>query len=86
MNDPGSLPSVLCALTEPRAPKRSDPYNSAVADLNAAAAAVGALFVGLLEAFGSFYASAFKEVIVFTVIIPVLLWRSFQHGHDDEEE
>jgi len=50
------------------------------------AAAIGALFVGLLESFGSFYASAFKEVIVFTVIIPVLLWRSFQHGHDDEEE
>lgn len=50
------------------------------------ATAVGALFVGLLESFGSFYASAFKEVIVFTVIIPVLLWRSFQHGHDDEEE
>jgi branched-chain amino acid transport system permease protein len=50
------------------------------------AAAVGALFVGLLESFGSFYASAFKEVIVFTLIIPVLLWRSFQHGHHDEEE
>ena len=50
------------------------------------AAAIGALFVGLLESFGSFYASAFKEVIVFTVIIPVLLWRSFQHGHGDEEE
>ena len=49
-------------------------------------AAVGALFVGLLESFGSFWASAFKEVIVFTVIIPVLLWRSFQHGHADEEE
>ena len=31
------------------------------------AAAVGALFVGLLESFGSFYASAFKEVIVFTL-------------------
>jgi branched-chain amino acid transport system permease protein len=50
------------------------------------AAAIGALFVGLLESFGSFWASAFKEVIVFTVIIPVLLWRSFQHGHADEEE
>jgi branched-chain amino acid transport system permease protein len=50
------------------------------------AAAVGALFVGLLESFGSFYASSFKEVIVFTLIIPVLLWRSFQHGHQDEEE
>jgi branched-chain amino acid transport system permease protein len=50
------------------------------------AAALGALFVGVLESFGSFWASAFKEVIVFTVIIPVLLWRSFQHGHADEEE
>ncbi|HET6599628.1 MAG TPA: branched-chain amino acid ABC transporter permease [Burkholderiaceae bacterium] len=49
-------------------------------------AAVGAIFVGLLESFGSFYASAFKEVIVFTFIIPVLLWRSFRHGPDDEEE
>ncbi len=49
------------------------------------AAALGALFVGLLESFGSFWASAFKEVIVFTAIIPVLLWKSFQHGqHDDE--
>jgi len=50
------------------------------------AAALGALFVGLLESFGSFWASAFKEVIVFTTIIPVLLWRSFLHGHHDEEE
>jgi branched-chain amino acid transport system permease protein len=50
------------------------------------AAAIGALLVGGLESFSSFYASAFKEVIVFTLIIPVLLWRSFQHGHDDEEE
>ena len=45
-----------------------------------------AAFVGLIESFGSFWASAFKEVIVFTLIIPVLLWRSFQHGHHDEEE
>ena len=50
------------------------------------AAALGALFVGLLESFSSFYASAFKEVIVFTLILPVLLWRSFQHGQHDEEE
>ena len=50
------------------------------------AAAVGALFVGTLESFGSFYASAFKEVIVFTVILPVLLWRSLHLGHGDDEE
>ena len=50
------------------------------------AAALGAVFVGLIESFGSFWASSFKEVIVFTLIIPVLLWRSFQHGHGDDEE
>lgn len=49
-------------------------------------AALGALFVGLLESFSSFYASAFKEVIVFTVIIPVLLWRSVHTRAAAEEE
>jgi branched-chain amino acid transport system permease protein len=48
-------------------------------------AALGALFVGLVEAFASFWASAFKEVIVFTLILPVLLWRSIAAGHGDEE-
>jgi branched-chain amino acid transport system permease protein len=48
-------------------------------------AMVGALFVGIVEAFGSFWASAFKEVIVFTMILPILLWRSLQGGHSDEE-
>lgn len=46
-------------------------------------AAAGALLVGVLEAFSSFWASAFKEVIVFTLIIPVLLWRSLTSKHDD---
>ena len=41
--------------------------------------------VGLLESFGSFWASAFKEVIVFTLILPVLLWRSLRDPHDEEE-
>ena len=49
-------------------------------------AALGAILVGLLESFSSFYASAFKEVIVFTLIIPVLLWRSLTSRHLDEEE
>lgn len=40
-------------------------------------AAVGAIAVGLVEAFGSFYSSSYKEVIVFTLILPALLWRSF---------
>jgi branched-chain amino acid transport system permease protein len=49
-------------------------------------AAAGALLVGLIESFSSFYASAFKEVIVFTLIIPVLLWRSLTTRHHEEEE
>jgi branched-chain amino acid transport system permease protein len=48
-------------------------------------ALLGALFVGIVEAFASFWASAFKEVIVFTLILPVLLWRSLQGGHSDED-
>ncbi len=49
-------------------------------------AALGALLVGLLEAYASFWASAFKEVIVFTLIIPVLVWRSLGAAHHEEEE
>lgn len=49
-------------------------------------AAAGSLLVGLLEAYSSFWASAFKEVIVFTLIIPVLLWRSLSSRHVDDEE
>ncbi|MFO1273025.1 MAG: branched-chain amino acid ABC transporter permease [Rubrivivax sp.] len=47
-------------------------------------ALVGALGVGLLESFGSFWASAFKEVIVFGAIVPVLLWRSLRDPHSEE--
>lgn len=48
-------------------------------------AAAGAIFVGLVESFSSFWASAYKEVIVFTLIIPVLLWRSLTTTHHEEE-
>ncbi len=48
-------------------------------------AAAGAVLVGLLESFSSFWASAFKEVIVFTLIIPVLVWRSLTTHHVEEE-
>ncbi|NKE65178.1 branched-chain amino acid ABC transporter permease [Ramlibacter sp. RBP-2] len=44
----------------------------------------GALFVGVIESFGSFWASAFKEVIVFTLILPVLLVRSMTSHHEEE--
>jgi branched-chain amino acid transport system permease protein len=49
-------------------------------------AAAGAVLVGLLESYSSFWASAFKEVIVFTLIIPVLVWRSLTASHFEEEE
>ncbi|MBN3722884.1 branched-chain amino acid ABC transporter permease [Burkholderia sp. Ac-20379] len=49
-------------------------------------AAAGAVLVGLLESYASFWASAYKEVIVFTLIIPVLLWRSLASPQNDDEE
>jgi branched-chain amino acid transport system permease protein len=49
-------------------------------------AAAGAVLVGLLESYSSFWASAFKEVIVFTLIIPVLVWRSLKTRHVEEDE
>jgi branched-chain amino acid transport system permease protein len=49
--------------------------------------ALAAIVVGIVEAFSSFYASNYKEVIVFTLIIPVLLVRSFaQPALDDDKE
>ena len=49
-------------------------------------AVIGSLLVGFLESFSSFWASAFKESIVFTLIIPVLLWRSLATRRIEEEE
>ncbi len=49
-------------------------------------AALGAIALGLVEAFSTFYASSYKEVIVFTLLLPVLLWRSLaQKGVEDEK-
>lgn len=49
-------------------------------------AAAGALMVGFSESFSSFWLSGYKDVIVFTLIIPVLLWRSLSTVHYEEEE
>ena len=49
-------------------------------------AAAGSILVGLLESYSSFWASAFKEVIVFTLIIPVLLYQSLTAKHIDDED
>lgn len=48
-------------------------------------AAAGAWTVGVLDSFSSFWASAFKEVIVFTLIIPILIWRSLVSPHSDSD-
>lgn len=48
-------------------------------------AALGSVSVGLVESFSSFWASSYKELIVFTVILPILLWRSLTSHHVDEE-
>jgi branched-chain amino acid transport system permease protein len=47
--------------------------------------AIGAVFVGVLESFASFQSSAFKDVIVFSLLIPVLLWRSVASTHSEED-
>jgi branched-chain amino acid transport system permease protein len=44
------------------------------------------MLVGVVEAFAAFWASPFKEVIVFTTIIPVLLWRSVASRAVEEDE
>ena len=52
-------------------------------------AALGALLVGLLESFTAFYDSAFKEVAVFAILVPVLVLRSLltaRPGDDEGEE
>ena len=48
--------------------------------------AVAAIVVGVVEAFSSFYASNFKEVIVFTLILPVLVLRSLAAPAVEEEK
>ena len=47
--------------------------------------AIAAIAVGLIEAFASFFASSYKEVIVFGLIIPVLIWLSFSNAFHEEE-
>ncbi|HUD84983.1 MAG TPA: branched-chain amino acid ABC transporter permease [Xanthobacteraceae bacterium] len=48
--------------------------------------AIAALMVGVVEAFSSFYASNFKEVIVFFLILPVLVLRSLAAPAVEEEK
>lgn len=50
-------------------------------------AVAGSFGIGIIESFGAFWASAFTEAIVFSALIPVLLWLSLralptEEGHE----
>ena len=47
--------------------------------------ALGALAVGIIESFASFWSGALKDVIVFSLLIPVLMARSYMARHHEEE-
>jgi branched-chain amino acid transport system permease protein len=49
-------------------------------------ALAGALFIGILESFASFWASAYREVIVFSIVLPVLLFRTLTSSAHEEDE
>lgn len=48
--------------------------------------ALAALAVGCVESLASFFASDMKEIIVFMLVIPVLVWRSLTQTHVEEED
>lgn len=50
------------------------------------ATALGAVAIGMLESFASFFSSQLKEVIVFSALIPILIWRSVASIQIDDEE
>lgn len=49
------------------------------------ATALGALAVGVFESFASFWSGALKDAIVFSLLIPVLMVRSYMARHHEEE-
>jgi branched-chain amino acid transport system permease protein len=49
-------------------------------------AAMGALSLAGFESFSAFYASEYKDVIVFALLIPILLYRSWRQPAHVEEE
>lgn len=47
-------------------------------------AAAGSVVVGIIESFSMFWASDYKEIIIFTLIIPFLLWKSLTSRQVEE--
>jgi branched-chain amino acid transport system permease protein len=50
------------------------------------ASAIGALLVGLFESYAAFWNSAVKEVVVFGLLIPILIWQSLMTGSGIEDD
>ncbi len=48
--------------------------------------ALGAMLIGVLESYSSFFASTYKEVIVFSLVIPILLVRTLWHRKTKDDE
>lgn len=49
-------------------------------------AAAGAIIVGVVESFAAFWSSGMREAIVFTLLIPILIWRSMSTVTIAEED
>ena len=47
-------------------------------------AAAGALIVGTIESFSGFWASEYRNIIVFSLLIPVLIWLSLTRGNTED--
>jgi branched-chain amino acid transport system permease protein len=45
----------------------------------------GVFLVGIFESFSSFFSSSLRDAWVFSLVIPILLWRSARHGSDLDE-
>jgi len=45
----------------------------------------GVVVVGVLESFASFLSSAYRDALVFALVIPIMLWRN-RHAQDDLDE
>jgi branched-chain amino acid transport system permease protein len=50
------------------------------------ATVLAALTLAIFESVCAFWASGYKEVLVFLLVLPVLLWRSFATPHDHDED
>lgn len=45
----------------------------------------GVFLVGVFESFSAYFSSAYRDAMVFALVIPILLWRNASHGDDLDE-